>query len=95
MTQPTEFNTTLRPYQPQWEDHRWYLVVMQGPGDIQAYHAAYHEGGCWQTACGTDLTDDGWELVAISDELPLLGLVPEKGAKPNTRPFDLTGLRSL
>lgn len=67
----------LHPYTPQFEEHRWYLCCFT-LNDIQAYFAAFCAGGRWQTACGTDLTDDGWELVAISDELPLLQPGPVK-----------------
>ena len=62
---------TLHPYTPQYEEHRWYLLVMRY-GEIEAYHAAYNEAGHWRNASGADLTDDGWQLVALTEELPLL-----------------------
>lgn len=72
---------TMYLYTPQFEEHRWYICVFK-LNDTQAYFAAYCAGGRWQTACGTDLTDDGWELVSISDELPPLPILPPVSAKP-------------
>lgn len=66
----------MRPYAPLWEDDRWYVVVMKSDKHGERYFAATHTGRHWYDGCGCDLTKDGWELIAISDELPLLAPGP-------------------
>jgi hypothetical protein len=65
---------TLTPVSPPpYEKGRWYLCefrrVNQGKF-LHAYFAARFNGRDWEDGCGCELIDDGWELVAISEELP-------------------------
>jgi hypothetical protein len=65
---------------PPYEEGRWYLgefrqekIGLLGLKAHQhAYFAARFNGRDWEDGCGCELIDDGWELVAISEELPEL-----------------------
>jgi hypothetical protein len=69
---------TLTPVAPPlYEEGRWYLGefrrLFHGSLRYQhAYFAARFNGRDWEDGCGCELIDDGWELVAISPELPEL-----------------------
>lgn len=72
MTIGESINLRMVPFVPLFEEGRIYLCVFKR-GDESQYFAAHLTSGQWHDALGNNLTDDGWELIAHTAELPLLG----------------------
>lgn len=71
MTIGDTIHLRLVPYVAPFEEGRVYLCVFQR-GDEKAYFAAFLGQGQWHEPLGTNLTEEGWQLMAHTGELPLL-----------------------
>lgn len=71
MTIAEPINLSMQPYVCPFEDGRIYLCVFQR-GDESQYFTAHLSQGQWYEPLGNNLTEEGWELLAHTGELPLL-----------------------
>lgn len=65
-------NLRMVPFVPLFEEGRIYLCIFRR-GDESQYFAAHVGQGQWHEPLGNNLTEEGWELIAYTGELPLLG----------------------
>jgi hypothetical protein len=71
MTIGEQISIRMTPYVCPFEEGAEYLTIMRSR-EVTRYFVAHLEQGQWHDGIGTNLTEDGWELIAHTSELPLL-----------------------